>query len=174
MVQTKQKSSSKKALVQKRSEIVDAARHAHYPMDFSTLDYGSTIPNEIVEEFFGVTVDDDGFRFKQIKFIYMVDMALRGRGMVATICVRNGVIKVLTHEEAAEYNRKRFNCHVAGMARVHEKNMHVAAKELSKETRDVHTKTVMFQSKALQGVLRTRAEFQLETVSRKAPSLKPA
>jgi len=164
---------SKKAPIKKRSEIVDAARHAHYPMDFNTLDYGSTIPNEVVEEFFGVPADDDSFRFKQIKFIYMVDMALRSRGMVATICVRNGTIKVLTHEEAAEYNRKRFNCHVSGMARVHEKNMHVAATELSKETRDVHTKTVMFQSKALQAVLRTKSEFQLETVSRKAPSLKP-
>jgi len=143
-------------------------------MDFDTLDYGSVIPNEIVEDYFGISSDDDGFRFKLINFIYIVDTELRSRGIIATICVRNGQIKVLTHEEAAEYNRKRFNCHVAGMARVHEKNMHVAATELSKETRDSHTKTVMFQSKALQAVLRTKAEFQLDSVQRKAPSLKPA
>lgn len=167
-----QKIPKQKASPKKRSEIVDAAKHNRYPLDFDALDYGSVIPNEILEDYYGVSQEDENFRFKQIDFIYLIDTQLRTRGMIATICVQNGQIKILTHEEAAEYNRRKFNCHVAGMARTHEKNMHVVATELCKETRDAHTKTVMFQSKALQAVLRTKAEFQVESVKRKTPSLK--
>lgn len=159
--------------IKKCSEIVNAAKHAKWPMDFDSLDYGSVIPNNVIEDYYGVRVDEESFRFKQIKFIQLVDKELRSRGMIATICVRNGQIKILTHQEAAEYNRKRFNCHIAGMARVHEKNMHVVAQELDKNTRDFHTKTVMFQSRALQAVLQTKGEFQLQSSQRKSPTLKP-
>jgi hypothetical protein len=161
----------KKRPIKKREEIVNV--QSKWPIDFSALDYGDVIPNEVLVDYYGISEDDEGFRFKQIDFIQLVDSELRSRGIIATICVRDSQIKILTHEEAAEYNRRRFNCHVAGMARVHEKNMHVSSQELSKENRDIHTKTVMFQSKALQAVLKTKSEFHLESVKRKAPSLKP-
>jgi hypothetical protein len=164
---------TKKRPIQKRKAIINAAKENKWPLDFDALDYGSIISNDILEDYYGIPIDDEGFRFKQIDFIQLVDSKLRSRGMIATICVRNSQIKILTHEEAAEYNRKRFNCHVAGMARVHEKNLHVCSQDLSRESRDSHTKTVMFQSKALQAVLKTKSEFQLEPVKRKTPVLKP-
>jgi len=157
--------------IKQRDGVVDVTGHEKWPMDFSSCDFGQIIPNSVIEEYYGVKEEDEDFKFKQIRFMQLLDAELKARDMYATICIREGQIKILTHEEASEYNRKRFNCHVAGLARTHEKNMHVAANELEEETREEHNRTVMFQSKVLQAVLRTKAEFRLEATARKTPGL---
>jgi len=142
-----------------------------YPVDFDLIDYGDVVPNSILEEFYGVSEDDERFRFKQIQFIHYLDSELRSRGKVCTICTKDGQIRILTHEEAAEYNRKKFNCHISGMARSHEKNMNVDRDYLTTNQLDKHDHTVMFQSKILQSILNVRSEIQLETTKRKTPGL---
>jgi len=142
-----------------------------YPVDFDLIDYGDTVPNCVLEEFYGVPEDDERFRFSQIQFIQYMDRELRSRGKVCNICVREGQIRILTHEEAAEYNRKRFNCHISGMARTHEKNMNVDRDFLTNNQQEKHDHTVIFQSKILQSILNVRAEHQISMVERKTPGL---
>jgi len=107
-----------------------------WPVDFDLIDYGDTVPNSVLEEFYNTPEDDDSFRFKQIQFIQYLDRELRSRGKVCTICVRDGQIRILTHEEAAEYNRRKFNCHISGMAKSHEKNIHVDREFLTENQLD--------------------------------------
>jgi hypothetical protein len=143
------------------------------PVDFDLIDYGDSVPNSVLEDFYNVSEDDESFRFKQIQFIQQLDRELRSRGKVCTICVREGQVTILTHEEAAEYNRKRFNCHISGMAKTHEKNIHVDRDCLTNSELDKHDDTVMFQSRILQSILNVRAEHQIEMVERKTPGLIP-
>jgi len=142
-----------------------------YPVDFDLITYGDAVPNSVLEEFYNMSEEDERFRFKQIQFIHYLDSELRSRGKVCTICTRDGQIRILTHEEAAEYNRKKFNCHISGMARNHEKNMNVDRDCLSENQADKHDHTVMFQSKILQSILEVRANVQIETIKRKTPGL---
>jgi len=142
-----------------------------YPVDFDLITYGDVVPNSVLEEFYGMSEDDERFRFKQIQFIHLLDSELRSRGKVCTICTKDGQIRILTHEEAAEYNRKKFNCHITGMARSHEKNMHVDRDCLDSNQLDSHDHTIMFQSKILQSMRNVRAEIQIEATKRKTPGL---
>lgn len=140
-----------------------------YPIDFDLIDYGDTVPNSVLVDYYGVPEEDENFKFKQIQFVQFIDRELRSRGKVCTICIRDGQIRILTHEEAAIYNRKKFNCHISGMAKTHEKNIHVEREYLTFNEQEKHDRTVMFQSKVLQSVLSTRAEFQLQMAERKTP-----
>lgn len=141
-----------------------------FPVDFDLITYGDTVPNSVIEEFYNVSQEDESFRFKQIQFLQLLDREKRIRGEVHTICVRDGIIKILTPEEAADYNRKRFVSHVSGLARSHEKNIHVEREYLTIDQQDKHDRTIMFQSKVLQSVMNVKKEFQIEAAGRKTPS----
>lgn len=141
-----------------------------WPMDLSKVHYGMDIPNSVVSEALGVPADDENFHFAQLTFMRDLDEALQEMGMVATICIRDGHIRILTHEEAADYNRRRYLVHLGGLARTFEKNKHVDDKALSPRTVQFHRQTLYYQGRLLQAIVQERTRLEVESVERKGPT----
>jgi hypothetical protein len=141
-------------------------------IELDKFHYGMKIPNSLVETVFGISKDDKNFHLKQFCFGQSLEEELDKNGMPCTVCIKDGELTILTHEEAAEYNPKRFRQQCNGLRRSHFRTLKVNSSELSSdETRKRLDRSVYEQSKILQAVESVRAEIILEPVERKSPPM---
>lgn len=119
-----------------------------YPLDFDALDKGQLLGLEYLEQVTGVSPRND----KEFK--------LRCLGIKSLIEARRGFtcqvtydgIRILTDEDAAAYNPKRFNGHIRGLKNRLDLNLEVDRSRLSIETKDRHERNLINQSRIYQAV----------------------
>jgi hypothetical protein len=140
------------------------------PIDLNACRYGMTIDNKIVEECTGVSQDDPNFHLAQMKLRYRLEHILEHEvGMPCTICIKDGVLRILTHEEASEYHRNRFDVCILKMMHSFYKNRQVLTAEFDKELRKTHNRTLEIQGKVLQSVIEIHPGIKLRAHERKTP-----
>jgi len=140
------------------------------PIDLDKCHYGMIINNSLVVKCTGVPEDDPNFSLAQMKFKARLEFVLESEvGMPCTICIRDGVLKILTHEEASEYHRNRFNLCILKMMQSFYKNRQVSVEEFDKETASTHNRTLEIQSKVLQATIKAHPDIKLQAYQRKTP-----
>jgi len=140
------------------------------PMDLAECEYGMTIENALVEELYDIDEDDPNFSLARMKFKQRLEDILENEfGMPCTICVRDGILKILTHEEASEYHKHRFNLCILKMMQSFHKNRQVLTEDFEKPLMEEHSRTLEVQSKVLQSVVKTHPDIKLAAHKRKTP-----
>jgi hypothetical protein len=145
-------------------------RPKEIPMDLDTCEYGMEIDNTIIEELYDISEDDPNFSLAQMRFKYRLELLLeRDHNMPCTVCVRNGILKILTHEEASEYHKHKFDVSILKMMHSFYKNRQVDVSEFENIMKKEHNRTLEIQSKVLQSVVNTHPDIKLEAHKRKTP-----
>lgn len=146
------------------------SRPREIPMDLSACEYGMSIDNVIVEELYDVTEDDPLFSLAQMRLKQRLEMILeRDYNMPCTVCIRDGQLKILTHEEASEYHKHRFDVSILKMMQSFYKNRQVDTSEFEKPMRKDHDRTLEIQGRVLQSVVDAHPDIKLEAHKRKTP-----
>ena len=145
-------------------------RPKEIPMDLNECRYGMEIDNSIIERLYDITQDDPQFSLVQMKFKYRLEMLLeKDYGMPCTICVKDGQLRILTHEEASEYHKHRFDVSILKMMQSFYKNRQVDTSEFERPQEKEHNRTLEIQSKVLQSVVQSHPDIKLEAHKRKTP-----
>lgn len=142
------------------------------PQDLlSFCDYGKIIPNSIVCDIFDTDEEDPQFPFQQLKFAMYLENRLEEE-MPCTICIRDGQLYILTHEEAATHNPRMFGRHCNSLKRSHYRTLKVDPYELeSDESRKQLKENIHLQSKILQSIDDIKEEFILQPYESKTPRM---
>jgi hypothetical protein len=84
-----------------------------HPVDFESLEKGTSISREELEEILGVSSDDDKYPFAVMALSVSIE---RHAGIVC--CQEKKTLRLLTDVEADAYTERRLRHHVDGLTRV--------------------------------------------------------
>jgi len=143
----------------------------YFPLDFDLLDKGDVIAAETVEAATGCKRDDPRYSLKMLGFKEQISKELRRRGRIVTIKAEDCSLRVLTDEEASEYNPRRLSVCLRQAAEAHVRNLAVDVANLSDDRRKEHERTIVVNGRLLQAVSRERKSIALECHERKTPGL---
>jgi hypothetical protein len=140
------------------------------PSLLNSCEYGTVISNTLIETQYGISEDDPNFSLAQMKFKTRLETILgRDYNMPCTICIKDGMVKILTHAEASEYHKNRFNTSILKMGRSFYKNRQVNSSEFEKANQKEHERNLEIQGKVLQSVVQVHPDIKLEAHKRKTP-----
>lgn len=133
-----------------------------YPLDFDALKKGDGISREKCESILRVSATDDKYGLKLLALKETVVRGLENRGLPVTVVCDHGGLKILTDEEAAEYNPIQFTLGLQKAAQAHRRTMLVDQSGLTVDARKSLDRRIEIQGKVLQAVSETRKTLTAE------------
>lgn len=140
-------------------------------IDTSGVELGDVIPQNVCESIIGFTETQDfkGWSFAMLQLSGVVQKQIRAKfGREITVRVVGNEIHILTDQESASYNPRRFEAGLRLARRSHRRLMAVDVAKLPGEQRESHMKNVSNQAHKL-SMLRKREEVALPATERKTP-----
>jgi hypothetical protein len=113
-----------------------------YPVDFDTLKKGSVVTAETIEAYAQAKPETKAYNFAALSLCKDVETYLAQTGIYATVCIRANQIHVLTDEEAAEYNKAKYEQGRNRMFQAHRRNSAVDVSMLADDQRAQHERTL--------------------------------
>ena len=157
-------------MTKKSEKSVYPNRPKTIPMDLGACEYGMLIDNKIVEDLYGISEDDPNFSLAQMRLKYRLELLLeKEHDMPCTVCIRDGQLKILTHEEASEYHKQRFDVSILKMMHSFYKNRQVDVSDFDKVFKKEHNRTLEIQGRVLQSVIDSHPNIKLKAHERKTP-----
>lgn len=143
-----------------------------FPVDVTELKKGDIITAEEIQRFISAPIDSRDWNFALLGLCQWIMQEREGIGEPVTACVRDGVVSILTDEEAAEYNNRYFFHGFKRMFRGLRRQLEVDTRNLADETKKKHLRRVEVNSRTVQGaMLGRRNQLTLSPVERKTPLL---
>ena len=143
----------------------------YHPVDFDALNKGDTIPNDKLEGILGVAVQSKLFKLKALGLRNKIAAKLRERGKPATVAVVREGIKVLTDEEAVEYNPRQYRHGLRRARRSHGRLLDVDPGQLGDASKRTFERAVVVQGAVLAAIASTRQRIVLASYKRQASAL---
>jgi hypothetical protein len=140
-----------------------------YPFDTDSLEKGSRISVEMIEQAYGVTSGTDAYQLATLKASAYIERRFRDRGVVVTVVQRKGEIVVLTDAEAAVENARQFDLKVKSAARAHFRAVNVDRSQLDDGDRAVHDRNVEVQGRQLAAMRAAKALPETRPHARATP-----
>lgn len=143
-------------------------------LDFSTVEIGGEVSQQVCEEHIGMTYADDatGYSLGLLKLMDEVRRYMRDKHhREITVRAVKGQLLILTDGEAAKYNPKRFADGLRLIRRAHRRMLAIDVSKLTPEERVKYGRDLETQSARLT-MLRKRPEtIAAEVVHRATPKL---
>jgi len=133
-----------------------------HPMDFDSLEKGSSISPEELEKITGTKYGTIEYSLGVLSFTQRVEKELEARGLCAVIVIRKEHVVVLTDEDASFYTSKRFGQAVRTMYKQYRKKTQIDRTQLTGETCKQHDRDVINQSRILQALTGEQKQIALE------------
>lgn len=139
-----------------------------YPFDMAALSKGDLIDLPTLEQISGKTRGTEAFQFAVLA---IQDRINSRTSMTAKICIDG--LRILTDQEASEYNHTQFRHNVARTIRRHAKTQQVEPSNLSPDDQRRHEARLIGQSKVVQAIViasRTVKIGKADAPAQEAPS----
>jgi hypothetical protein len=123
-----------------------------FDINLETIELGSVLEMETCEKLFGYLRKDDPVKY-QFDLMRLADYIYREsvrRGRVFTIICDKSDIRVLTHQQASDYNQQHYQNAIKKMRKCHRRLVAVNTAELDAEKVQNHDKSIIRQSRILQ------------------------
>ena len=126
-----------------------------YPFDYETMYKGMVITQQEIEAIiqFRQRQAPEKYNLKRLQLARAIEEGIwYAQELVVTVRCLGADIRILTDEEAAEHNRRRFMEQMRGAKRTHMRNLGVDRTVLSPEQNQRHERTLEVQGKTLQAI----------------------
>lgn len=140
-----------------------------HPLDFDVLKKGDVITIEKMEEIFSLSRKDEDFCFKRMGLRNKIIDELDVRGYIVTVVFDHDALRILTDEEASDYNDRRFQKGIKVMFQAHRRNLGVDRGNLSEDKKKVHDRNLEVNGGTLSATLEKRQELRFLPQKRKTP-----
>lgn len=143
-------------------------------LDFSTVEIGGEVSQDVCEEHIGLTYRDDptGYCLALLKLMGEVRKYLKEKhGREITVRAVKLQLLILTDAEASHYNPKRFADGLRLIRRAHRRMLAVDVSKLTPEERAQYGRNVETQSARLAMLRKRREPAAAEAVQRATPRL---
>ena len=141
------------------------------PIDTRKIKPGDTITQQQCEEVIGYpeASNTKDWPFAILQLLGIVQKQLRQeQGRELTVRIVGNELHILTDQEAAEYNPKRFDAGLRLARRAHRRLMAVNVGKLSAQEREMHMKNIGNQAHKL-SMLRKKESLALPATERTTP-----
>lgn len=141
------------------------------PIDTRKMKPGDTISQQQCEEVIGYPElsNEKDWAFAMLQLLGVVQKQLRQeQGRELTVRIVANELHILTDQEAAEYNPKRFDAGLRLARRAHRRLMAVNVAKLSSQEREMHAKNIGNQAHKL-SMLRKKEQIALPGTERTTP-----
>lgn len=142
-----------------------------FQIDTTNLSPGDAITRGECETVIGYTEDQrpKEYQFALLQLLGVVQKQLKKEhGRELTVRIVGGELHVLTDQEAAAYNPRRFEAGLRLARRAHRRLMAVNVRGLTPEDKAIFAKNVSNQAHKL-SMLRKKAEVPLQATERQTP-----
>lgn len=143
----------------------------HYPLDYDALSKGDVIAPETIEAAVNCKRLHPQYALRLLSFKEHLERELMTRGQAITLKCEDQSIRLLTDEEASEYNAKATDAYFRRAAKAHVRNLSVDVGNLTTERRQQHERTLVVNSRMLQAMKRERRTMALESHARVTPGI---
>ena len=135
-----------------------------FDVDIASIDCGSFLAESDCQKLFGYARIDDPVRyqFDLMRLSDWIGKELAKAGKVLTVTCDGAEIRVLTHEQASEYNQKHFDNSIRRMRKCMRRLSAVDIRELDSDRVKRHDKAIGRQSKILQMIKSVRGTSEPE------------
>lgn len=133
-------------------------------IDVSQLHPGDTVEQAECEKVIGFKRDEDkyAFQFELMQLSERIQMLLWREGRKYTVVCKDGSICILTHEQASNYNAKRFSNAIGKMRRCHKRLVAVDVSSFGSSALENHNLSLVKTSRILQSIKSTRVDIKPE------------
>lgn len=121
----------------------------YHPLDFDALQKGDALAPETIEKITGFPIGTRRYELGVLQLRQRILRELEDRGRPVTVAVDGGCLRILTDEEAAEYNPHQFRVGFRKLLRAHRRALHVDASQLTAEQRAALERSIVVQSKMI-------------------------
>jgi len=147
--------------------ISEAEKH---PIDYETLCKGDILSVEQIEKITGISPKQENkFNLARLQLINQIDCELQRLGIQYTVAQVKGSIKILTDEEASEYNDKGRQSALVKLYKHHTKLSSVDTSEFDDKTKKNHERRIYLSSKFIQACNNVRKEIKAAPYKRNTP-----
>ena len=140
-------------------------------IDYDAINKGDVIPAEALEELFGCDRESKEFAFQQMSLAGELSRELNARGKGVTVCSSGSQIRILSDNEALEYNSKAFRSGLSKMRKSHDRLMLIDRGNLSVEEQKTHEREVLIQGKTIQAAMSAYKGLTAPAHHRSTPGL---
>jgi len=129
-----------------------------FPFDFDALQKGDYITPEKLTEIIGSNPDTQRYKFKVLRIIKQMRAYLFSKGLVWTIKVEKGGIRICSDKQAAVHNPKEYEGARKYMKRLYAQNAAVDINNLTTEEQAVHMRRLQVQGMEITALHKSRIE----------------
>lgn len=123
-----------------------------FPLDFSQLNYGSVISNDVITSIYNVQYSHRDFPMKQMVLGELIEKELSLRGINCLVRVRGGVLVILKPSEAVDYTEKSFKAGIKKAFAYHAHAMRIDQSLLSESEKKQLEHNMRFQAHLIGGI----------------------
>lgn len=145
-----------------------------HPFDFDMLHKGMTIEAEELEAVTGEQPASHNYSFALLGLRDKIERELRARGRPASVKILGATLRILTDEEASEFNHRRFIANLRGTERRFLQLTEVDRKSLTDKQCDAHDRRTEVAGHFYQAIATAGKQIALEAHRRRIPGLPPA
>lgn len=144
-----------------------------FDIEVDNIEPGTVIEQSTAEKIVAVrkTENPMEFQFRLMQLSSEIERMLWRIGKQYTVRISGGDIQVLTHEEASRYNAARFENAIEKLKKCNRRLAAVDVRELSKEAREDHGRSIIKTSHILAMVTTARRDLTLGTASASVPKM---
>jgi hypothetical protein len=141
-----------------------------WPIDVSSLDKGSVIPQRELETIVRYKVNHPKYQMAIMHLILWIDRQLEADGRVLVVCQHKGDLRVLTDAEAAVYTARQQRKARRTLVKNHTKGMHVDVTQLDDVQRREHDRNLHLNAAYIAGgETNRRKAIKMLAAPRKTP-----
>jgi len=144
-----------------------------FSIDVSGLTAGDVIEQPQCEQVIGFARNENKYEY-QFALMQLVDYVMKllwKDGRKLTVVSDGGSVKVLTHQEASEYNAARFEGANAKMRRCHQRLLAVDCGSFDVDALHYHNQSIIKTSSILSAIKSTRATIRVEPYKSNEPKM---
>ena len=143
-----------------------------YPLDFDSLEKGMTIDVAQLEHIFGIKQSDRMYAVKLMSLCNEIEKRSAATGAPLHTKSERGAIRILTDEEDAEYQAKRFKEGIDQSFRAQHKALVVDTNNLSEPRKLAHERNIQKQAFVLASIVSARRQIKdRERSGKNVPSI---
>ena len=145
-----------------------------FDIDLETIEPGSVLEMEACEKLFGYLRKNDPikYQFDLMRLANYIYCESANRGRIFTIICDKSDVRVLTHEQASDYNQQHYKNAIKKMRKCHRRLVAVNTAELDAARIANHDKSIIRQSRILQMIQSVgRGEITAEPRKQDRPAM---
>jgi hypothetical protein len=144
---------------------------ARTPIDTDRLAKGDTVSVSEIERITSTVRGTDGYALAAMALCQFIQKA---KGNAVTVRVDGGSIRLLTDEEAVDYNERQFASSIGRAGRAHYRQMGVDTSNLASESRAAHERSVLVNGKVLMAAINAKKDaLRVLSHPRATPLMQP-